>query len=219
MAPATAILISSAIAAAGSIGGGLLARGGQQGETRVQRKQRRMIDDLVLSLKGKGSYNDLFSTDEAAFQKSYVNPAKSMFNNQIAPQIQQNYIADGQQGNSGMQDQLLRAGVDLDQILNQAYMQYQEGAKNRKMSAMSSILGGGSGAASQPSMMNSMGQAAAGYASSDAFRNSVSDYTKSTQQAPAPQTPSPLQQPPRTGFKADRSDWNTYTLNDPRFGR
>ena len=219
MLPATAILLSGALSAAGAVGGGMLARGGQGGETRIQRKQRKMLDELYRSLKGNGSFSDLFNTDEAAFQKSYVNPAKSMFNNQIAPQIQQNYIASGQQRNSGMEDQMLRAGVDLDQILNQAYMQYQESGKNRKMNALSSFLGAGSGAPNASSPMNDFGQAVAGYASSDAFSNTISDYAKSANAAPAAQAPSPLSQPPRAGFKADRSDWNTYKLNDPRFGR
>lgn len=220
MEPATAMILSSILTAAGSVGGGMLSGGSSPGnETRIQRKQRKLIDDLVLSLKGKGSYNDLFNMDEAAFQKSYVNPAKSMFNNQIAPQIQQNYIASGQQRNSGMEDQLLRAGVDLDQLLNQAYMQFQESGKNRKQSAMNSILGAGSGAANDPSTMQNLGQAASGYLSSDAFSNTISDFTKPRQQGGTGQAPSPLSQPPRAGFKADRSDWNTYKLNDPRFGR
>src|SRR6478609_5879359 len=87
-------------------------------ETKTQRTQRHLIDELLGSVKGKGRFADLFNEQvgqkqpgfdptSEAFQKSYVDPAKNLFTNQIAPQIQQKYIGTGQQGSSGLNDQLL----------------------------------------------------------------------------------------------------------------
>jgi hypothetical protein len=125
-------------------------------ETKTQKQQRKLVDDLIASLQGNGSFNDLFQGDYDAFQKSFVDPAKSIFKNQIAPQIQQSYIASGQQRGTGLDDTLTRAGVDLDQLLNQEYMKYQQGMLDRKQNTISSILGAPQGA--QPGI--SSGQAA-----------------------------------------------------------
>lgn len=143
--------------AIGGVSGGLLggAFGGgkKSSETKMQTKQRELVDQLLASLNGNGPYSNLFSANEEDFQKSYVDPAKSIFKNQIAPQIQQAFVGGqyGQQrGGTGLEDSLTRAGVDMDQLLNQAYMSYQNDAKNRQYNAMNQILGAGSGAANDP---------------------------------------------------------------------
>lgn len=159
-----AALLPAAITALGTLGGAWFgARSGrktaektakkqkeviqkQAKETKTQKMQRHLIDELIGSVKGKGRFADLFNENTAkrnerfdpsneAFQKSFVQPAQSLFRNQLAPQIQQKYIQSGQQGSSGLDDQLLRAGVDLDSLLNQHMMEFQQGAYNRQQNA------------------------------------------------------------------------------------
>jgi len=193
MDPGTAAIIASLVSAAGSVGGGFLSgRSSQPKETKMQKKQRKVVDELLASLKGEGPYSDLFRTDEAAFQKSFVDPVKSIYANQIAPQIQQKYIASGMQRGSALQDQLLRAGVDLDQLINQQYMDYIQQAQNRQANAFSNILGLPAGAQSPRSSGDILGQAASGYISSDQFGKDIEGILKyfSTDTA----------EPPRKGF-------------------
>lgn len=173
--PATLALISSAINAAGSIGGGLLSRGENQ-ETKMQRKQRKLIDDLLASLKGQGSYNDLFQGNEDAFQRSFVDPAKSLFRNQIAPQIQQSFIQNGLQKSTGLEDTLTRAGVDLDQLLNQNYMDFYQKNIDRKQNALNSILGMGAGAPPQQSLGGAAGQGFAGFLANNDFSSLINSF-------------------------------------------
>jgi len=194
--------IPAAISAAGSVGGGLLANYGSGKESKMQRTQRKLVDKLIASLNGNGPYSDLFNTDEAAFQKSFVDPAKSIFKNQIAPQIQQESIYGGQQRGTGLDDQLLRAGVDLDQLLNQHYMDFQNKGKDRMQSVLQSIIGGGSGAPSGTSTGDAFAQATSGYLGSDAFKDVVSGFSKGNQQ----------QSQARRGFEDDIGSWN----NQPR---
>lgn len=145
----------------GAIGGAYAASG--NAETSTQRKQKELVDDLLASLKGNGSYNDLFKADEGAFQKSFVDPAKARFKNQTAPQIRENYAQYGQQNGTGINDELLRAGVDMDSMLNQHYAQFQNNAQNRQVGAMNSILGAGAGAPEQPSFGQTALQAGSAY--------------------------------------------------------
>ena len=170
-----AMAIPAAISAAGSIAGGYLAGKSSGQETKTEKTKRHLIDQLLASLGGEGPYSDLYKTDYDSFQKSFVDPAKSLFQNQIAPNIQQQYIASGQQRGTGLDDQLLRAGVDLDQLLNQHLMEYQQGGQNRTQNTISSILGGGSGGTQNMSSGQAFKQAGAGYLSSDSFSNSVAD--------------------------------------------
>ena len=178
-------------------------------ETKLQTTQRNLIDDLLASLKGNGSYNDLFSADENTFQKSFVDPAKSLFRNQIAPQIQQQYIADGQQRNSGLEDTLARAGVDLDQMLNQQYFNMQEGAQNRQENAIARILGQQgpqpqltTGQSPGQSSGNAFGQGIAGYISGGGLGDSIGNILRaqSNQQKKPQQNTAPFVGP-RKGFE------------------
>lgn len=179
-----ASLIPSLIGAGGSILGSLL--GGREREqpreyqeSAVQKKQRNLIDELLQSLGGRKQYGDLFTMDEDAFQKSYVDPAKQRFNSQIAPQIQQQYIGSGQQRGTGLDDTLARAGVDLDQMLNQQYGQMQQRAQQNQLGAIGGILGQGPGyqplspAPEAPGFGQRFGEAAGGYLTSDAFTKSL----------------------------------------------
>lgn len=204
MDPATLALITAATTAAGSIGGGYLAGRGSGQETKTQRTQRKLIDKLIASLGGEGPYSALFDTDENAFQKSFVQPAQSIFRNQIAPQIQQSYIAGGQQRGTGLDDQLLRAGVDLDALLNQNFLQFQSQGKDRMQNTINAILGGGAGGTQGQSPQSSIQNAISGYLSSPGFSDSVSSiFSNRPQQAP---TTAPTTQPvvpPRKGFETD----------------
>jgi len=186
-----AAFLPAIISAAGSIGGGYLAgRGAATKESKLQKTQRKLIDQLLSSLQsGTGPYADLFSGDESAFQKSFVEPAQAMFRNQIAPQIQQQYIASGQQRGTGLDDTLTRAGVDLDSMLNQQYYQFNQDALNRKQGLINSILGSGSGAPTNPSSAQNLMSSAGGYLSSDAFKDSVTGLFKDKTTANAAQEP------------------------------
>jgi len=173
-------IIAALITAAGSIGSSILGKQ-KDPETKLQATKRELIDDLLASVKGGGSYNDLFKSDYDSFQKSYVDPAKSIFKNQIAPQIQQSYIATGQQRGTGLDDQLLRAGVDMDMLLNQQYGNYQNEARNRKSNVLNSILGQGAGAPNAITTGEAFQQGTAGYLGSEGFQtgiNSILDLLK-----------------------------------------
>lgn len=162
-------------------------------ETKTQKSQSQLIDQLLSSINGKGPYSDLFNVDEAAFQKSYVDPMKQKFQSQIAPQIQQSYISSGMQRGTGMEDQLTRAGVDMDQLLNQQYMEYIQGAQNRKAGAFSSILGAPSGVPAQQEYGQSAMQGATGYLTSDTFGKQLESFLK-----------------PKTDFQGQNSLMDTY---------
>ena len=165
-----AAFIPALISAAASMGSSYLAgRGNDRGPTKTQKAQQKLIDQLLASLQGGGPFSSLFEADEGAFQKSFVDPAKSMFKNQIAPQIQQSYIQSGQQQGSGLEDSLTRAGVDLDQMLNQQYMQFQQDAKNRQQNLLGTILGAGAGPENPYSTSQNLMSGLSGYLSSPDF--------------------------------------------------
>lgn len=198
-----AAFIPAAINAAATIGSAVLNRGQSQ-ETKIQRKQRKLIDKMLSSLEGNGPYADLYNFDENTYQKSFVEPALAQYRNQIAPQIQQQFIAGGQQRGTGLDDQLLRAGIDLDAMLNQYMFQAQEGAQNRKQNALSGILGAGSGGTSGQSVGQAAQQGAAGYLSSDAFTDTLKSFMPNKEaNAPAPNI---FSTPPRKGFTQDFRD-------------
>lgn len=179
MDPVTAGLITSGVSAAGQgILGGFANRSQNKADralnkasTRFQEKKYQLVDDLINSISGNGRFSHLFNTNEAAFQKSFVDPAKAMFKNQIAPQIQQQSIAGGMQDSSMLDDQLLRAGIDLDQMLNQQYMQFQNQGTDRAMNAISGALGTSPTPyrSASPTSANSMLGAASGFLDSQGF--------------------------------------------------
>lgn len=184
------------IQAAGNIAGGML--GNSNPETRIQKRQRHLIDDLLKSLDGNGKYSSIFENDETAFNKSFKEPALSKFRNQTAPQIQQQYIASGQQRGTALDDQLLRAGVDMDSLLNQYMFDFQQKGIDRKQNAMNQILGVGAGSANPVSSGQAAAQNFGGFLNSDSFANLSNDLFK--KDTPAVNSP----QPPRQGFVPER---------------
>lgn len=155
----------------GGIGGGFLGR--QDKETPIQAKQKELIDQLLESLNGKGPYSNLFNVDENAFQKSYVDPMKQMFSGQIAPQIQEQFAASGQDRGTGLENALTRAGVNMDQLLNQQYASMQQNAMGRKSNMMGSILNQAPGAPTTPTGGQAAMQGLGGYLTSDAFGKDI----------------------------------------------
>jgi hypothetical protein len=201
------------ISAAGSIGSGWLSgRSQAPKETKMQKTQRKLVDQLINSLTGEGPYSDLFRTDETAFQKSFVEPAQAMFRNQIAPQIQQQYIASGQQRGTGLDDTLTRAGVDLDSLLNQHMYQFQQDAQNRKQNTINSILGSGSGAPNQTTGTQDLLGGLGGFLSSPGFTDMAGGLFKNST-APS-SAPNAAQS--RKGFEPEWKNWN---LGDSRWGQ
>lgn len=155
--------------AAASGASGLLSGSGVAKETKREKQARKTADELLASLKGDGPFASLFNRDDGAFQKSIVDPAMSRFRNQIAPGIQQMYGASGMSRGTAMDDALLRAGVDLDQNINQLYLPFMQGQQQNSLSMLSNILGQPAGAARQPSMMQNFAQGIGGFLGSDAF--------------------------------------------------
>jgi hypothetical protein len=187
-------LIAAGVSAAGSALSGYLSR---HKESKTDQRKRELIDDLLASVKGNGPYSDMFKTSEADFNKSYVQPAKARFRNQIAPQIQQEYIYNGQQNGTGLEDTLTRAGVDLDQMLNEQYLNYVNQGNTNKQNTINSILGS---TASKPSQsgLSAAGQGVAGYSQSDTFGNQVGDILKAFKDREGKNTPPAA--PERAGF-------------------
>jgi hypothetical protein len=210
MDPGTASLIAAAISASGSVAGGILGNSGPPAETKMQKMTRKLVDDLLQSLKGGGSYSHLFNADEETFNKSFRDPAMSRFSNVIAPGIQQQYLASGQQRNTGLDDQLLRAGIDMNQLLNQDYGNWQEAAKGRSMSVLQSALGMGAGAPNQMSSGQAAMQGLGGYISSPAFSDMVAQGFKPYTN---PQNENKTQKISRgggrSGFEMPQDQWGT----------
>lgn len=207
-------LMAAGIQAAGSaVGGYLSGKGNAPKETKIQKQQRYLIDELLKSLSGNGAYADLFNQSDEAFNKSFVEPAKAMFQNQIAPQIQQQFIANGQQRSSGLEGQLTRAGVDLDSMLNQYMYQHQQDALNRKSNTLNSILGAGAGAPNETSSGQDIMSGLGGYLSSTGFADTLAGFTKGNSgQVPMAKAGGNI--PPRKGFEPE---WKDYKLGDPRW--
>lgn len=167
----------------------LSGKGSAPKETKMQKTQRKLVDKLISSLTGEGEFADLYNSDENVFQKSFVEPAQSLFKNQIAPQIQQQHIASGQQRGTGLDDQLLRAGVDLDSLLNQQMYQFQQDALNRKQGTINSILSSGAGSPNETSGGQDIMSGLSGYLNSSGFSDTFGGLfkNKSTATNPTPQ--------------------------------
>lgn len=193
--------------ATSSLLGGIFAK--QPKETKIQKQQRELVDQLLGSLKGNGPYSALFQPDEEAFQKSIVEPAKSIFRNQIVPQIQQGYVGGtyGQQrGGTGMEDTLARAGVDLDQLINQQYLQFQQGAQNRQTDVIGRILGQGEGVQKPESFGSQLLSGLGGYLTQGGAEGDIANILSGfSQQKPSPEQNSLMDTyvPQREGFERE----------------
>lgn len=165
MDPITQAILTALAGAGASTLGGVFSRQ-QPSMTPMQKKQSSIIDEILQGVKGQGQFADLFNADEAAFQRSIVDPSMSRFRNQIAPQIQQSYIQSGQQRGSGLEDTLARAGVDLNALIDQQYGQFQQNAQNRQLNALNTVLGAGPGVGSGQGAGSAAGQAFSGWLTS-----------------------------------------------------
>lgn len=166
------LVISALISAAASVGSSVLGNQGPK-ETKIQKQQRRLIDQLIDGLGGQGQFSDLFQTDPEAFKKSFEDPAMAQFQNRTAPGIQQQFIASGLQRGTGLDDSLTRAGVDMQSMLNSEYMKFLQGGLDRKQNILGNILGQGAGVGPGLSTGEAAMQGTAGYLSSDSFSNSL----------------------------------------------
>jgi hypothetical protein len=201
------------------ISGGAAALGGLFGkkenqETKTQKKQRELVDQLIGSLNGQGPYASLFNANPEDFERSFAGPARARFKNQTAPQIQQSYIAGGQQRSTGLEDTLARAGVDMEQLLNEHYQNYQQGAQNRSANAIGNILGQGAGAPNAQSGANAATQGLGGYLSGQGFGSDLEGILSSFGQPKKPPGADSLIDtfaPPRKGFERDQATYNPYT--------
>lgn len=175
MDPITAALIASVVSggmgAIGSASQSSAQRRANRPQEQFMKRRNQLIDELLASLEGKGKFADFFKQDEETFKKTFVDPAKQMFSEQITPQIQQRAIAEGSQRSSSTEDKLARAGVDLDQMLAQNYASFQQQGQDRFMNMLSSILGtpGPGAMAASPTPASAFAGGAAGFLSSPAF--------------------------------------------------
>lgn len=222
------VIIAAGITAAGALASAYMNNKGNNKESKSQKTKRHLIDKLLSSLNGKGPYADLYTANDADFQKSIVEPNKAMFNNQIAPMIQQQYVASGQQRSSGLDDQLLRAGVDLDQLLNAQYMDYKNSALDRKQNAINNILGSDKGSPAKTSGSDALMQGGGGFLASDSFKDLVS-YWSGTQDGSgnaisSNTTAGPVAQKSfqpqatRPGYQPDFNEYSQWNVGDKRWG-
>jgi|GEM_PF-1756097 len=199
----------------GGAAGGFFGRQKSQ-ETNMQKNQKQLVDQLLGSLQGQGPYSSLFAANPEDFERSFAAPARQRFQRQTAPQIQQAYISSGQQRGTGLDDTLTRAGVDMDQLLNEHYMQFQQGAQNRQLGAMGTILGQGPGAAPQQSGMDAAMQGVGGYLSSPGFGTGLQGILEAfgeqrDQPGAHPNALIDQYRPPSKGFEQQDQIYNPYT--------
>jgi hypothetical protein len=216
MASIIASLLPSLISAGGAIGSSIFGRNKNQ-ETPIQGQQRQLIDQLLASIGGQGPYSDLFNLDESTFQKSFVDPMKQKFQSQIAPQIQQSFISSGQQRGTGLDDTLTRAGVDMDQLLNQQYAQMQESAMGRQSNILSKILGMKPGAQEEQSIGSAALEGLSGLLGNKDFGSmlggagaGIGDLLRSFS-GPGKNSLQDVIKPPRKGFEREQQVYNPYT--------
>ena len=175
MDPFTAALLQAGLGMGASAIGGLFGR--NKGPTQQQQNQQNQIDQILAGLRGEGPYAQMFSADRETFDQMYGDPAREQFRTQTTPAIQQGYIASGQQRGTGMEDTLTRAGVNMDQMLNQQYGQYQQNAMANQMNAINSILGY-QGQPNQQSAGSAAMQGVGGYFAGSGFGSNLDDILK-----------------------------------------
>ena len=166
--------------ALGGVLGGLFGRSKPR-ETQIQQQQRELVDQLLGSLKGNGPYSNLFQANPADFERTYAEPARARFQNITAPAIQQQYIQYGQQRGTPLQDTLTRAGVDMDQLLNEQYIKYLQGKESNQSTAIGNILGQSAGVLPQQDLGEAALQGLGGYLGSESFPSNLEMLLKSFQ--------------------------------------
>ncbi|MDP2652184.1 MAG: hypothetical protein Q8O94_03540 [bacterium] len=171
-------IIAALITAAGSMGGAAIGASGRGKETSIQKQQRKTIDQILAGIQGQGPYANMFSVDRDLFKQTVEDPMMETFRNRGIPQIQQSYIASGQQRGTGMDDTLTRAGVDLQGMVSEQYGKYVNDAMNRRVSALGNVTGAGAGFSPDTSASTGA-QAVGGYLASDDFGKMVDLIMKS----------------------------------------
>lgn len=121
--------------------GALASRGFRQKRVKPPKFQRELVDQLLQGLQGEGPFAQLFQADQEAFQRGVSDPLLQQFREQTAPQIQQRFIAEGQQRGTPLESALTRAGVDVQSNINRQFLPFQQGAQNRQQQAINQLLG------------------------------------------------------------------------------
>lgn len=138
MAQFLPVLLQAALAA----GGGILGREKGKPLTTEQKRQNELAKLIIDAVTGKGGpFADLVNLDEEAFQRSVVDPSLQRFESQIAPDIQQNFIASRLQRGTGLNDALARAGVDLQSQIDQSYLDFLNKGDDRMIALLGAALG------------------------------------------------------------------------------
>lgn len=197
----------------GLLGGAIGGLSGRKKQTKTQKRQEQLIDSLLKSLKGEGPYSDLFTANQADFERSFAEPARQRFRSQTAPQIQQQYIAGGQQRSTGLEDTLARAGVDMDQLLNQHYLQYQQGKQANKAGIFNTLLNAPDTGMNQ-SAGSAIGQGIGGYLAGGGAKDIgdiIGSFFNKGANAQDQNSLNDTYRPPSRGYEQENQVYNPYT--------
>lgn len=114
--------------------------GGKKAKTKkidtLTDSQKQLLDRVIENL-GQGGTG----FDEDFFTKSFTEPALQEFEDQITPAIQQKFIGAGAGRGSNLQDELTRAGVDVEKSLAGKRAELLNQALNRQLEATRIALG------------------------------------------------------------------------------
>jgi hypothetical protein len=92
--------------------------------------------------KGTGSLSDIFGGfNDQAFETRVVQPELKHFRETVLPTILEKYSGGGQAFGSGMQNALLKAGVDLESKLAGLKYQAQQDAQRNRLTGLQTSLG------------------------------------------------------------------------------
>lgn len=112
-------------------------------ESLLNPNQQQLMDLIYQGLtSGEGPLKDLFgSFNQQAFEKGVNEPALKNFQERILPMIQEKYIAGNQVGGSGMRNEQLKAGTDLQSQLAQLLYQAQQQQGQNRFAGLNTALG------------------------------------------------------------------------------
>ncbi len=156
--------------------GGLFSKFGTKQRDTTPKFQKQLIDQLLQGLQGQGPLASMFQTDQGAFQTSVADPLLQQFQQQTAPEIQQKFIASGQQRGTPLESSLTRAGTDVQSKINELFLPFQQGAQNRQQQAIQQLLGF---SPSSETDITPFGGAAAGFLQSGGIENIIKQLTTS----------------------------------------
>jgi hypothetical protein len=136
-----AAIIPALIQAAAAAGAGYLSRDKGKSLSKIEKRKVGLLDQILDAAKGQGPLAGLVAGDEDAFQRSIVQPAQQKFQDVTAPGIQQQFISSRLQRGTGLDDALSRAGIDMDTLMNQQFLEYMNSNKDRMMQLITGALG------------------------------------------------------------------------------